>query len=187
VVDLSPYCTQLQQSGADAAISLMSGVLLSQMVSTCEQRGVKGITWMATQLGMTPAAMDGFAKLEKPPIVVLTFDGPALETMSAQFKKYGDKFGKIVDTSSGPVLNTWLAITTAAEVFKQLPTISGPAMQEYLNKQNAFQTGATRPLDFTKPGAFATFPRLANTFGKPGTVKGGKFVATGDFYTLVGT
>lgn len=90
---------------------------------------------------------------------------PLLRTYYDQVAKYGKMFGLTqVGAVSEQAITSWLAVTDFAKVAAQLKTINGPSLKTYMDAQTAFDTGLTHPLNFTKPGAVASLPRMFNTW-----------------------
>lgn len=184
VLDMSPYCLQLQQSGANVAMSLIAESVINQLLSTCKEKGVTNVTWLMTDFSMNSQTVKELQAFPAPK-VLLTFAGPAMTQMQQQVAKYGKQFGN-PDDVTGLSKNSWLAVTVAANIFRKLPTVSGVALQNYLNQQTALVTGGTSPLNFTKPGPYKPFPRIVNGASAPGSLKNGQLVQTGPFFNLFG-
>lgn len=183
-VDMTPYCLQLKKSGADTALAALGSAVLDQFMNTCQANHVTNIQWILSDMGIDQRSVDLFQDFNPAPKILLTFSGPAMAEMQQQVQKFGPKFGNAKPTVLGISKNSWLSVTLAAEILNKLPEISGAALSSYLNKQSALDTGATRPLDFTKPGPVSAFPRVVNHFGAPGKFENGTLVATGPFFSL---
>lgn len=111
----------------------------------------------------------------KPTVIIPDFDrstsNPTLKQYEAEVAKYGKQVGlDAASANSTEAINAWLGVKLFAQVAAQLPTVDGPSLKAYMDKQSEFVTGLTHPLDFTKPGPIASLPRLVNTWVHTGTL-----------------
>ena len=67
-------------------------------------------------------------------------------------------------------LNSWLSVHVFAEVAAQLSTVDGASLKTFMDKQSAFETGLTMPLDFTKAGPVEGVPRMVNHWVRTGEI-----------------
>lgn len=185
-VDMTPYCLQLKQSGADTALAALGSSVLNQLLNTCRQNGVTDIQWVLSDMGIDDDSVTLLQDLSPAPKVLLTFAGTAMDEMQKQIEKYGKRYGNTKGATLGLAKNSWLSVTLAAQILKTMPTANGAALAAYLDKQSALDTGATPPLDFTKPGPSTKFSRIVNHFGAPGEFRDGALAKTGEFFSLTG-
>lgn len=100
---------------------------------------------------------------------------PVRKEYEDQVAKYGSQVGGILDYRNDLSVNSWLAVTKLAEILSELDKVDGPTLKAYLDKQSAFDTGLTHPLDFTKP-ASQQYPRSFNNWATAGELVDGEIV-----------
>lgn len=184
--DFSRACLQLSQSGVEQAVLALVPAQNALFAQTCQRSGVSDeLTYLVPGTNVDTALVESFSQAGVRSKVSLSFGvDPAAYPRRAEFesqiKEYADAVGGEADLWSDYAANSWLAVTLFAEILNNQPDLDGPGLKAYLDKQSRFETGLTQPLDFTKPGALAAFPRVSNSSTLPGEIADGEVRQTGN-------
>ena len=177
-VDFKPLCLRAQQANASVVFTGFAPGVTGKALQACAQAGLEDATYMLGSVTLNPQDVSLIDGLGLETTVAIAFHGPRVEQWHEDLEAYGDEI-EVKDPLADNNVNTYAAITLAAEVFAQAGD-DPAAIKAYLDEQSAFETGYTPTLDLSKPGEGA--PRQFNTSVLPGTIEDGEIVPTSDEY-----
>src|SRR4051812_39903411 len=185
-VDMTPYALQIKDSGAQAliiSIAPQSAAPLAAKV-TATQPDLKFYMsgWLFNKDGV-----QAFSDAGVNPVVAMNAD---LDPNNARFKQYKADMAKfapdVKNVDFELNLNSWLSVALFAEALDKVPNVTSADVRQFLDKQTAYETGITHPIDFTATPD-PDLPRWKNVFIRQGTLSDGKVAsAGGDWVTSFG-
>jgi ABC-type branched-subunit amino acid transport system substrate-binding protein len=171
-------CLQAKQLGADTAIVAINPGQIAQLISTCNQIGLTGVTWIIPSVIQTPEVVQTIGNLHLANLVPLSYSQAAYDAFNADLAKYGAQVGGVSNTYVDTTIGAWLGVKLVPRLVQGAGSLDPAKLKAWVDQQTAFDTnGATPPIDFTKTPLPPT-PRIKNLSPYQGEVQGTKLVQT---------
>lgn len=180
-VDYQPTCLSFKDKDVDAVAVFVNDAPTRQLMQTCQQLGID-VTWLLPSITQSEDTLKSISALGVDNAVAVGYAGPLYDQLKEDVETYGPTVGEPPNTIGDVVVTPYLAIILTAKVLNAIDTIDGPSIKAYMDKQSAFETGMTPPLDFTKSGPIPTMPRVVNTNVAIGTIEDDKLSVDPDSF-----
>jgi ABC-type branched-subunit amino acid transport system substrate-binding protein len=180
ITNFAPIAAKIKASGADGIVLAPLPDQVAPAYVAFQQEGISDLpVIMAGGNPTDNVVKDIESRGYKPIWGVNLVQDPSKSALRKQYNdeiaQFGDEVGGVKDKLTEVTTFSWLSITKLADVLAELPTIDRKSLKEYLDKQSAFDTGMTEPLDFTNAST-ETFPRGFNRWASTGQLSGGEIL-----------
>lgn len=180
ITNFAPIAAKVKASGADGIVLAPVPDQVAPAYVAFQQEGISNLP--VIMAGGNPTdniVKDIETRGYKPIWGVNLVQDPSKSALRKQYNdeiaQFGGEVGGVNDHLTEVTTFSWLSITKLADVLAELPTIDRAALKEYLDKQSAFDTGMTEPLDFTAAST-ESFPRGFNRWASTGELSGGEIL-----------
>ncbi|MBA4022693.1 MAG: hypothetical protein C0482_10045 [Gordonia sp.] len=180
ITNFAPIAAKVKASGADGIAFAIVPDLVAPAYVAFQQEGISDLPVIMSGGNPTDNVVkDIESRGYKPIWGVNLVQDPSKSALRKQYNdeiaQFGGDVGGVNDHLTDVTTFSWLSITKLADVLAELPTIDRKSLKEYLDKQSAFDTGMTEPLDFTKAST-ESFPRGFNRWASTGQLSGGEIL-----------
>ena len=148
--DFQPYCLTVRQAEAQAVMTAFNPQQIPTMMQTCNQLGLRDLTWVVPSSVITPEILDLMdeARAGQPlraVVQLVRLRGPGRRQRGVR-PEVGEVSNLVADQS----VATWLGVKLLPQLVEGAGAVDAAAIRAWLDQQTEFDTGGATPLlDFT--------------------------------------
>ena len=160
--DFQPYCLTVRQAEAQAVMTAFNPQQIPTMMQTCNQLGLRDLTWVVPSSVITPEILDLMDELGLDNRSVQSFNSSAYEGLAADNEEFGPEVGEVSNLVADQSVATWLGVKLLPQLVEGAGAVDAAAIRAWLDQQTEFDTGGATPPAGLHGQTMPTLPRIKN-------------------------